>query len=243
MSAALLLATMLPTPAGAQHVHGHIIDAASGASVEAALVQLIAPDSTVLASVVSRATGAFAFGRTAPGEHFLRVTRIGYAELRERLDRVQTVAGEYVILLEPAPVELAGVEARASRNRWLDAHGFYDRQRLGFGSFVTRDMIETRFATATRPGEILRTLAAVTIETDFEGETVLIHRSRARLGGDCPAAVFVDGLNLGRRVPRLHPIDIEAMEFYRGPAELPARFGGAEAACGVVVIWLRSGAG
>jgi hypothetical protein len=30
---------------------------------------------------------------------------------------------------------------------------------------------------------------------------------------------------------------ISAIEVYRGPAELPVQYGGAESACGVLLIW------
>ena len=37
----------------------------------------------------------------------------------------------------------------------------------------------------------------------------------------------------------VEPANIAGIEIYRSPAELPARFGGAESACGVIVIWTR----
>ncbi len=40
----------------------------------------------------------------------------------------------------------------------------------------------------------------------------------------------------------IHPIDIEAIEVYRTPAEIPAQYNtGGNAACGVILIWTRRG--
>jgi hypothetical protein len=39
----------------------------------------------------------------------------------------------------------------------------------------------------------------------------------------------------------LRPYDIEAIEVYRGAAEVPAELSGSTAECGVVAVWLRTG--
>ena len=67
-------------------------------------------------------------------------------------------------------------------------------------------------------------------------------RASHTIGGPCAARVFVNGLNVDH-VPRMHPDNIEAIEVYRGPAEVPPQFGGAQSACGVIVLWTRTGGG
>lgn len=42
----------------------------------------------------------------------------------------------------------------------------------------------------------------------------------------------------------VHPTDIIALEFYRGPATIPPEFGGtsaADAGCGLIVLWVNEG--
>jgi hypothetical protein len=41
----------------------------------------------------------------------------------------------------------------------------------------------------------------------------------------------------------MRPDNIEAIEVYNGVAQVPAQYGGAHSACGVVLIWLRTGGG
>jgi hypothetical protein len=64
---------------------------------------------------------------------------------------------------------------------------------------------------------------------------------------DCYSTVYVDNVAVfraGRGDPYfnlnlMRPEDIEAIEFYAGPAELPARYNQLNAACGVLVIHTR----
>lgn len=39
----------------------------------------------------------------------------------------------------------------------------------------------------------------------------------------------------------VQPEDVHAIEVYRTPSEIPAQFGGAESACGVILVWTQRG--
>ena len=63
---------------------------------------------------------------------------------------------------------------------------------------------------------------------------------------DGPTALFIDGTQISRRdipetLANLHITDIEALEIFRGPTELPMQAVGN--ACGAIFIWSRFGAG
>ncbi len=135
--------------------------------------------------------------------------------------------------------------------RSLTAAGFYERQRRGRGVFLDRSAIEKR-AGARELGDLLRAIPGVTV--DYNG----LIRFRGISTGPasrCGAPlVFVDGIAVNRDeaasgVPdpsqwqrSIDPIDIEAIELYRSPAEVPAQYNaGAMAACGVILIWRRRG--
>lgn len=245
LAAALLLA--VPRTLVAQQIQGRVHDGSTQEPVAAALVQLIAPDSTVLSGVMTADDGRFTIPRDAPANHFLRVTRLGYRELRKPLAELGPSGQPLVIELTAAPVELENVDVEAeSQNRWIEAAGFYDRRKLGFGDFVTREEIETRFATAERTADILRTLPGVTVNV-FDNEDVVYGRGPLSLqrGGvsACAASVYLDGVLIGNSIPRMRPDNIEAIEVYNGVAQIPAQYGGAHSACGVVLIWLRTGGG
>ena len=68
---------------------------------------------------------------------------------------------------------------------------------------------------------------------------------------NCPIIYYLDGVRLNNTSDRTLdkveviyrlPVElIEGIEIYRGASELPAEFGGADARCGVVVVWTRRG--
>jgi outer membrane receptor for ferrienterochelin and colicin len=122
--------------------------------------------------------------------------------------------------------------------------GFYERQKIGLGVFITRAEIEKRPPTQ-RVTDLIMGRAGVHVMGGY-----IVFRSAFTLGG-CSPRVFIDGLYVldSLRVSDgirtginnyLHSSDVEAIEIYRGPAEVPPQYGGA-AACGVVLIWLRQG--
>jgi hypothetical protein len=56
----------------------------------------------------------------------------------------------------------------------------------------------------------------------------------------CRAAIWLDGVKLtDLNVNELDPNMIAAVEWYAGPASVPAKFNVTSAVCGVLVIWTR----
>jgi hypothetical protein len=68
-----------------------------------------------------------------------------------------------------------------------------------------------------------------------------------RFGGSCYSQVYLDQALVYRGgsdkytfdINTLSPDQIEAIEYYAGPAQLPAKYQGLNANCGVIVIWRR----
>ncbi|MFN2317313.1 MAG: hypothetical protein ABR602_11570, partial [Gemmatimonadales bacterium] len=58
--------------------------------------------------------------------------------------------------------------------------------------------------------------------------------------GDCPVAVWVDGVrNTGMELRDFHPGMIQAVEVYRSVAQIPPAFDRLDQVCGVMLIWTR----
>jgi outer membrane cobalamin receptor len=129
------------------------------------------------------------------------------------------------------------------RNPGLERVGFYSRQRIGLGTFITRAIIEQRYPTAIRVAELIQQVPGIFRVDEGDNESVIYVRLHPRFDGPCPATLYVDGLFFQKRLPRIAAQDIEAIEIYRGAAQVPAQYGGVNAACGVIVIWTRTGAG
>jgi outer membrane receptor for ferrienterochelin and colicin len=157
------------------------------------------------------------------------------------------------------------VERRQQR---LEMAGFYQRQRLGFGSFITRDKIAASPAISLT--DLLRRYPGVQVVIDPNSlETDVILRGTARLDR-CYPSVAIDGmvvrmggiakLLLSQSLPPSEqaevekagdsidvgldtlappPEEIEAIELYPSLAGLPPFLVGTTSPCGAVVIWTR----
>ncbi len=72
-------ATLAPLKAEAQSVRGVLLDAASGAPIEGAMVLLLDESGQTAFQVLTDARGAFRMDRQVPGRYTLRTDRIGHA--------------------------------------------------------------------------------------------------------------------------------------------------------------------
>jgi hypothetical protein len=149
------------------------------------------------------------------------------------------------ISLSPEPLELDPLSVEARRQRMeakLTWHGFYERQRQGFGSFLTPEQIE-RWP-AINAVDILEHAPFVHIERRgvAQGPRVLVRKY-----GECEPTIYVDERKippypLGNVDAEVRPEDIVAVEVYRGTTQIPLRWAGYET-CGVILIWTNLGGG
>lgn len=150
-----------------------------------------------------------------------------------------------VLMLGSATVCTAQSDASASEraaerneehNAYLASRGFYQRQAGGHGWFLTRSDPEMKRSRTL--SDVLRTVPGV-------NATAIIGTSPVTSGRDgraCPIAVFVDGsYTTIRNVDELSLDDIEALEVYRGPSEVPLAYTAPmyERTCGALLVWSR----
>jgi outer membrane cobalamin receptor len=123
--------------------------------------------------------------------------------------------------------------------------------RLGHGRFVLRSDIEER--QPRRLSDLLRGMPGVRVFSDGWFSDIRLRASgvtgfNASQTTMCLPPVRIDGIlvshgNAGPgdryNIDSLMPHDVEAIEIYAGPAQVPAQFGGANSACGIVLIWTR----
>ena len=195
------------------------------------------PVATAAVSVVGRPTeassdrrGFFRLTGVPAGQHELRVRRLGYAPLRHAVDVTTGLTTELEIGLVREPVELEPLVVSTTRSRRLEIKGFYERKHwgelLGLGTFFTAERIERR--NPLRISHMIEELPSI------RGG---LHN--ARVG--CRMSVYLDNIRID--APSLDrfvlPIEVAAVEVYRGAASLPAEFGGSDSRCGVVVVWTK----
>lgn len=213
---------------------------------------------------LSDAAGVVRIAGIAPGPHAVSIERIGYASERLVVDFTAGESIEGEVELNPQAVNLAAVNVEAEGSLALRSSGFFERRKLGAGTFVTRDEVDARARVSTRMSGLLERLPGLRVIPQG-GSRSLIRSHRSGGSGCSYAQIFLDGqriagdpiVRLGARSgpPRFTGVDVdaltslhhvEAVEWYPGVAGLPAQFNVSGAAdggptCGTLLIWTRKG--
>jgi hypothetical protein len=216
---------------------------------------------SIAKSLRTDARGQFRLFGIPPGRHAVVIRKIGYGTA---VDSISFVANDMVRrqVVLTAMTTLDPVVVMSERNdRFMKA--FDERRRLGLGQFITRDDL-ARSGAASVPAVLSQLRGIKMVRT---GTTrAYIGSSRGRKSLNCPsveyedltrsepvrdpsccyAAVYLDRMPLYRggagvvpNVWRLLPDNIEAIEYYAGPAQTPAEYADLNSTCGVVVIHTR----
>jgi len=243
----LTLAVVLAPPhAGAQTVHGRLLEQGTARPIAAGDLTLLGEDGEAVDRAETDSAGHFTLRSPDPGSFYVRAERIGY---RPKTDGILELGegGEITVdfYLMPQPVELEGVEGTVEGmtllerkdREYLDWQGFYDRKKMGFGHFITPEEIEED--PPIDYYDLFRKMPGVRgVSGARGGEGVQITARGGTFGGGgyCSPAIFVDG------IPTSNPPPVEAIvgvEVYKGIASVPLQFSRLGGGCGVVLVWTR----
>jgi hypothetical protein len=240
-AAALLLAR----PLSAQILGGRVIDKASGEPVKDAVVEVLnAANSRVVARARSDGDGFVAFELREPGSYRVRTSRIGYTTNTSQalqIDVRQTVQVDIPLTTGEVTLDSLTVTARSApaRSAALDREGFYDREKQGFGRFLTEYDIQQR--NAIQSTEIFRGVPGLTLVPAGNNSYRVVS---SRGGNNCSPNLVLDNMPLSSADDlddMVKPQDIAGVEVYRGASEIPGRWLGNRGNCGLIVIWTKRG--
>ena len=212
---------------------GQVLDALTEDPVVAAAVSVRGRPVTV----ETNRQGRFVLTGVPAGDHDLQVRHLGYAPLTYPVTVEWGHTTEAEIGLVPAPVEMEPLVATAIRVRRLEIKGFYERKHwgelLGNGYFFTAEDIDR-----WRPSSV-----ASFVSMMVPGMSGLANRrmSTGFLNRPCPMNVYLDGIRIrpGELGEFVKPFEVGGIEVYKGPSSLAAEFGGSDARCGAVVVWIK----
>jgi hypothetical protein len=223
----------------AQQVHGRLREVGTDAPIAAAVVMLVDSTGWTGPQVLTDTAGVFALTPNVPGMYRLAVERIGFMPLRSEplsLSPRDTLRLQVYVTPEAVRLEPLLVESRQSTR--LDI--FYERrarfQKLGIGDFFTREQLERWINHSV--SAVLQTVPYLSAASARIGR--IGTRSRR-----CEVGYYVDGVRMrslfGQSVDDIvRVIDLEAIEVYRGQAELPAEYSDPQSrGCPVVALWTR----
>lgn len=197
---------------------------------------------------VSNDSGEFHIDRAPGGRVKVMVRRIGF---RPDSKRVALTAGDVrqvEFVLEGLAEELDAVLVTAQAQTSGRMQEFWARRMVGLGVFMTRAEIER--SRPPRTVDLFRSVLGVRIVTGNSGFSRLVSgrqsisgmRGNSAAANGCALQFYVDGVFMtpgSFSVDEVPPETLEAIEVYRGPSEIPARFRQRDTACGLVVIWTR----
>jgi hypothetical protein len=174
-----------------------------------------------------------------PGTQLVRVQRIGYETQSLTLELEPGDTLRLDLTLSATAIVLDTVTAtREGQTRALARMGFYERKRMGLGHFVTRAELDRMPNEPTH--SVFRRISGVDVVA--VGSAWIVVSTRGPIsptGIGCAARLFVDGIPWRDDLDQVAHEDIEGIEVYASPSEIPAQYGGANSACGVVLIWTR----
>lgn len=201
--------------------------------------------------MVTNDSGEFVFDAPPTGRVRLLVKRLGFKQQEKGFTLNEGESKQIDFELEGIPELLDSVVVLEKGGNGRMAE-FWARREIGNGAFITRAEIQKR--NPYRPSDMLRMLSGVRVSSNgSDADRPVISMGRTPIGtrtfrnvqtlaGDCKVSYYLDGnwVSPGTFHPDdLSPSTIEAIEVYRGPAEIPAKFRQRETACGLIVIWTR----
>jgi hypothetical protein len=268
----LVACAITASPVAAQSVRGIVVDAGSGEPVPNALIRATSVGGNRGGSARSGQDGRFVLNLRASGTFRLQGERTGYATSTTQqltLEEREMVEVELRLSAAPLTLEPLTITARVAppRRRHLELNGFYRRERMGNGRFLRREEIERH--TNQNLAQILSRVPGTAIH--YQGTQQYIYFPRngrpsidlrpstgrrrlgrgsfARAGGgnSCLPRLFMDGMRIVYDASSdinsaVSPEQIEAIEVFRGPSEIPAEYYSQNPThrdCGVILIWTR----
>jgi hypothetical protein len=231
--AVLTLALAAPIDVAAQGaLRGRVVDSEVGSPIPGATVQIGKNGPTVKTD----SAGRFVAQNVTPGLTAIEIKQIGYEPgvFDVRLPATGVVEGIFPLDFNGFDLPAVVVEARADAlmPRYSD---FEHRRHLRLGAYLRWD--ELHKAGFASIGEALRTVRGVRMQCDQQRFECFAHMVGSP---QCEPTWYVDGVEVHSFHENTPISDVYGIEVYRGPGEVPAEFGGSNAACGVIAVWTKS---
>lgn len=255
-STQLLLSTMLALfgggslqaqTSGASAVVLTVTDAKTAAPVLRATVMV----KGVRGSWVTDSAGVARVGGLPEGAHALKIEAPGYATEDVPVELAGSAPVAMDVALTPSPVPLKALEVAGKREAvdpFLLSEGFYDRARVGGGTFIAGERLQKLQAKTWQLVDAMRGVGGFNVVPNKSGYgfAVLSTRGIVSINLPCYPAVFMDGL----RVPYPSKLmesfnDIlplaaaGGIEIYPGAQFTPIQYG--RHPCGTILIWTKHG--
>ena len=188
--------------------------------------------------------GRFRITKVPSGQYLVIVKRVGYRPTSAVIEvpgsdtvRLAYMLENIVTTLNPVTVTEKPLSLKMSE--------FLARRKLGIGQFMNQEEIEN--VNAVFSTEIFRRFTSINVSPNRARQLTEYFALSQREGGNpmtgaCPMSVVLDDVPLPTPfnldlLPS--PRDLAAIEVYAGPSTTPAKYGGFNRGCGVILIWTK----
>lgn len=193
-------------------------------------------------SAVTDNGGRFHLGGVPAGRNAFSVMRVGYKALNFEV----TLPPDSTIVIDirlRSAQTLPDVNVTSQRQSpRLARDGFYDRQRVGWGKYLSPEDVDSLSAMVSTPAQLMR---------NMNGVRVTCGQKERRQTGGCVVegappsycmVVFIDGVyRRGQIDELLSPGAVYALEVYNRAAVVPVEYKHpATERCGAIIAWTHS---
>lgn len=181
------------------------------------------------AYAVTDAEGRATLTGLPSGSWMVEARRVGLGMSRQAVTLSAREPAQVELLMRPLARTLDVVTVYGKRSGV--SSGFMQRQRAGFGTFITKDIIEERKPLQT--SDLLRNIPGVTVRQDPRG-----FRQRLQMRGGCLPSVVLDGQRLEDDADLdrfIRPAELAGVEVYTDATGAPPQF--QRNSCGAILLW------
>lgn len=192
---------------------------------------------------ITNEEGRFVLEDVPPGRHLLEVQHVAYGTYRDTVRVASGGIGQDVqVRIASDAVPLEGIEITVAALYHGHMAGFESRRAGGVGGeFITRDIVE-RLESQPLPRMIASRTAGFRVSCSGGSMGRCFLESRRAGPRACAVDYWLDGAySPGLDPNNISTWEVEAIEAYANPSEVPSRFRSRNYRCGVVVIWTRGG--
>lgn len=248
LALAPLAVIALAGPLRAQRVEGIVLDEVSRQPVQAADVALLGAEGKVAGRTRTGADGRFAIKIPKLGAYAVKVEALGYVIYTSKVfvvDSTQEVSAD--VDLAPAPLAVPGLTVTTmALSPKLVSDGFYSRQAMGTGDFLTPKQVKSK--NAFNFSELFMGMPGLRARPAGNGVGYSLYDIDTY--PPCRMGVVIDGEplqeDMGEELGQTISVqDVLAVEIYPFHGVGAPMLYGLESAdrgnCGVVVIWTKNG--
>ena len=197
--------------------------------------------------VQSDTRGNFRIPELSWGEYTLSFEHPSYGSHEQTLKVIGGKSHDIEVYLPPEAIEMPAIIVKVRPRRWFgDMVNLQNRIDRGVGYIVTRRQLDER--QPLHLADVLRGAPGVDVNQSGSSVTgtfdIRMRNAQTMLGRPCPPAVWVDGVkwrDVSSAFTGIMGVELEVVEVYNGPAEVPGEFLDSDASCGAVIVWTRRG--